>query len=302
MLNSQVDTPAAAEEDTPFVQFWNEVLVPKFIRFKHILVDGLTQHSAAVFPTLPVREGDRVLDVGCGFGDTAIKLAQRVGPTGEVVGIDCCDAFLDHARRDAQKRGVANLRFLRGDAETALPTAEFDFVFARFGTMFFANPVAGLRNMRRALRPGGRMVHIVWRGRADNPWLSMAKDVVLRFLPPPGADAQTCGPGPFSMSDEATVRTMMTVAGYEEIEFRRVDAPVLVGKDVSDAIAFQLAIGPAGEVFREAGALAERKRPEIEAALAEAINRQKIGAEGIVMDSSSWVISAINPQREGETR
>jgi ubiquinone/menaquinone biosynthesis C-methylase UbiE len=289
-------------EDTPFVQFWNEVLAPKFIRFKHILVDGLTQHSAAIFPTLPVREGDRVLDVGCGFGDTAIKLAQRVGPAGTVVGIDCCDAFLDYARRDAEARRLTNLSFIRGDAEVALPIAQFDFVFARFGTMFFANPVAGLRNMRKALRPGGRMVHIVWRDRADNPWLSMAKDVVLRFLPPPGPDAQTCGPGPFSMSDEATVKAMMTVAGYEEIEFRRVDAPVLVGKDVNDAIAFQLAIGPAGEVFREAGALAEQKRDQIEAALAAAINRQKSGTDGIVMNSSSWVISAINPDRQGEAR
>lgn len=282
-------------EDTPFVQFWNEVLAPKFIRFKHVLVDGLTQHSEAIFPTLPVRAGDRILDVGCGFGDTAIKLAKLVGPTGEVVGIDCCDAFLEYARKDAQTRGAANVSFVRGDAEVALPTDQYDFVFARFGTMFFANPVAGLRNMRKALRPGGRMVHIVWRNRVDNPWLSMAKDVVLGFLPPPGPDAQTCGPGPFSMSDESTVRAMMTAAGYDEIQFRRVDAPVFVGKDVSDAIAFQLAIGPAGEVFREAGELAEQKRGQIEAALAEAINRQKIGAQGIVMDSSSWVISATNP-------
>ncbi len=284
-------------EDTPFVQFWNEVLAPKFIRFKHVLVDGLTQHSEAIFPSLPVRQGERVLDVGCGFGDTAIKLAALVGPAGEVVGIDCCDAFLDYARTDVAARGLSNVTFARGDAEIALPTNQYDFAFARFGTMFFANPVAGLRNMRKALRPGGRMAHIVWRDRADNPWLSMAKDVVLRFLPQPGADAQTCGPGPFSMSDESTVAAMMTAAGYDEIEFRRVDAPVLVGADVADAIAFQLAIGPAGEVFREAGEEAEAKRDQIEAALAEAIGRQKIAAEGIVMDSSSWVISATNPDR-----
>jgi ubiquinone/menaquinone biosynthesis C-methylase UbiE len=284
-----------SQEDTAFVRFWNEVLAPKFIRFKHILVDGLSQHSEAIFPILPVRKGDRVLDVGCGFGDTAIKLATLVGPTGEVVGIDCCDAFLDYALKDVEARGIKNVRFIRGDAEIALPTSEYDFVFARFGTMFFANPVAGLRNMRKALKPGGRMVHIVWRNRADNPWLSMAKDVVLRFLPEPGADAQTCGPGPFSMADEATVRSMMTIVGYEQIEFRRVDAPVLVGADLADAIAFQLAIGPAGEVFREAGHEAEEKRDEIEAALAEAIQRQKISADGIVMESSSWVISAINP-------
>lgn len=202
--------------DSEFVQFWNEVLAPKFIRFRHILVDGLTQHSEAIFPTLPVREGDRVLDVGCGFGDTAIRLADMVGPTGEVVGIDCCDAFLNDARRDAEASGLTNLRFIRGDAEIALPAERFDFVFSRFGTMFFANPVAGLRNMRRALRPGGRMVHIVWRDRADNPWLSMAKDVVMQFLPPPGEDARTCGPGPFSMADEATVRAMMKAAGYAQ--------------------------------------------------------------------------------------
>lgn len=285
----------AATTDTAFVQFWNEVLAPKFIRFRHVLVGGLTRHSEAIFPSLPVRQGDRVLDVGCGFGDTAIKLARLVGPEGEVIGIDCCDAFLDMARKDVEAEGLSNIRFLRGDAEVALPENQFDFVFSRFGTMFFANPVAGLRNMRKALRPGGRMVHIVWRKRADNPWLSMAKDIVLQFLPPPGEDARTCGPGPFSMSDEDTVRGMMTSAGYRDIAFRRVDAPVLIGADVADAMAFQLALGPAGEVFREAGQAAEDRRGEIEAALAEAIDRQKTSAEGIVMESSSWVISAVNP-------
>lgn len=294
MFETAVAEPMTME-DTPFVEFWNTVLAAKFIRFRHILVGGLTHHSEAVFPTLPVHAGDRALDVGCGFGDTAIELAHLVGQTGEVVGIDCCDAFLDIARTEVVASGLKNVRFMRGDAEVALPADNFDFVFARFGTMFFANPVAGLRNMRRALRPGGRMVHIVWRNRADNPWLSMARDVVLQFLPPPGEDALTCGPGPFSMANEETVRGMMKAAGYDQIEFRRVDAPVLVGKDVTDAIDFQLAIGPAGEVFREAGREAERKRDQIEAALAKAINAQKISADGIVMDSSSWVISAINP-------
>ena len=286
-----------ATEDTEFVKFWNEVLVPKFIRFKHVLVDGLTQHSEAIFPALPVREGDRVLDVGCGFGDTAIKLARLVGPKGDVVGIDCCDAFLDYARNDAEEKSIANISFQRGDAEIALPVNEYDFVFARFGTMFFTNPVAAMRNMRLALKPGGTMVHIVWRDRVDNPWLSTAKEVVLKFLPPPGEDAQTCGPGPFSMANEEMVRGMMKAAGYEEIEFRRVDAQVLVGNDVQDAIDFQLALGPAGEVFREAGEEGENKRAEIESALSEAINAQRQSAEGIVMDSSSWVISAINPVR-----
>src|SRR5262245_66634375 len=104
-LMSSIATNAdRSVDDTPFVRSWNEVLATKFIRFKHILVDGLTQHSASIFPTLPVERGSRVLDVGCGFGDTAIKLAELVGPARHVVGIDCCDAFLDYARRAAKRR------------------------------------------------------------------------------------------------------------------------------------------------------------------------------------------------------
>lgn len=282
-------------QSAKYVDFWNEILVPKFIKYKHILVDGLTHHSEAIFPSLPVKEGDRVLDIGCGFGDTAIKLAQRVGPKGKVVGLDCCDVFLEYGRKDAARLELTNISFVNGDALLDHFEPEYDFVFSRFGTMFFANPVAGLRNMRKALKPGGIMTHIVWRTRNDNPWLSMAKEVVLEFVPPPGDDALTCGPGPFSMADEPMVRKMMEIAGYSDITFKRVDALVLVGKTVDDAIGFQLAIGPAGEVFREAGAEAEAKRVQIEAALATAINGQKKEAEGIVMDSSSWIITGKNP-------
>jgi ubiquinone/menaquinone biosynthesis C-methylase UbiE len=285
----------ANEQNSEFVDFWNEVLVPKFIKYKHVLVDGLTHHSEAIFPSLPVKEGDRVLDVGCGFGDTAIKLAQRVGPNGQVVGLDCCEAFLDYGRKDVARQGIANVSFMNADALLERFEPEYDFVFSRFGTMFFANPVAGLKNMRSALKPGGTMTHIVWRTPKDNPWLSMAKDVVLQFLPAPGEDGRTCGPGPFSMANEEMVTKMMEIAGYEEIVFTRVDALVLVGRNLEDAIDFQLALGPAGEVFREAGEEAEAKIDEIKAALTAAINAQKKEADGIVMESSSWVISGKNP-------
>ncbi|MGI9401602.1 MAG: class I SAM-dependent methyltransferase [Rhizobiaceae bacterium] len=282
-------------EDTAFVQFWNDILAPKFIRFKHILVDGLSLHSEAIFPNLPINSGDRILDVGCGFGDTAIRLAKIAGPDGQVTGVDCCDAFLSFARNDAAARRIANVRFARCDAEIALPAENLDFVFARFGTMYFSNPVAGLRNMRRSLKPGGHMTHIVWRNPDDNPWYAMARDIAQRHLPQPGEDASTCGPGPFSMSDRETVTQMMKSAGYTNITFKRIDAPVLIGNNIEDAIAFQFAIGPVSEAFREAGEEAEQKRDEIEAELAEAIGKQKVGTSGILMDSSSWAISATNP-------
>jgi ubiquinone/menaquinone biosynthesis C-methylase UbiE len=287
--------PNDLQGDTEFVDFWNDILVPKFIQYKHVLVDGLTHHSEAIFPTLQVREGDKALDIGCGFGDTAIKLAHRVGPGGSVLGLDCCDAFMEYGHKQAAAEGLENITFVNGDALIYPFEPEYDFVFSRFGTMFFSNPVAAFRNMRKALKPGGVVTHIVWRDREDNPWLSMAKDVVLQFLPPPGEDALTCGPGPFSMANQEMVTGMMTSAGFEDIHFERVDAPVLVGRTVEDAIGFQLAIGPAGEVFREAGEEAETKRLEIEAAMADAIGKQKTEADGIVMASSSWVISARNP-------
>jgi ubiquinone/menaquinone biosynthesis C-methylase UbiE len=284
-----------AQPQSEFVQFWNEILVPKFVRFKHVLVGGLTLHSDAIFPKLEVREGDRVVDVGAGFGDTAIMLARRVGPTGHVTAIDCCDAFLEYGRRDAAEEGLENVEFVVGDVQIHPFQPEYDFMFSRFGTQFFENPVAAMKNIRKALKPGGRFTMIVWRRIEDNPWLGAAKAVALKHLPQPGADARTCGPGPFSMADEELVRAQMKAAGFEDIAFERVDAPVRMGDSVEDAIDFQLALGPAGEVYREAGEVAEERHDALVAELREMLEPFE-RADGVYMGSSSWVVSARNPE------
>lgn len=284
----------SVEQENEFVDFWNEILVPKFTRFRHILVGGLTHHSAKILPSLPVGEGDRVIDVGCGFGDTAIEFAERVGVSGAVLGVDCCDAFLQHGRRDDQTAGLNNVTFLEADVQTYPFEPVYDFCFSRFGTQFFENPVAGLKNMRRALKPNGTMTMIVWRSIDDNPWLGEPKQIVMQFLPPPGEDARSCGPGPFSMADQPMVTKQLEIAGYDNIAFERIDAPLMVGNSIEDAIAFQLALGPAGEVYREAGELAEQRHDEIVAALRNKLEKHET-AEGIMMNSSSWTISARNP-------
>ncbi len=282
--------------DTDFVKFWNTVLEPKFTRYRHILQGGLSRHSAAVLPNLPIRPGMSVLDVGCGWGDMSLQVAEVVGPSGRVVGIDCVEAFLQEARKDAAAKGLSNVQFRRGDAEVELPENEFDYVVARFGTMFFTNPVAALRRMRKALKPGGRMTHIVWRRREDNPAWQEAKEITLRYLPPPGADADTCGPGPFSMGNQETAGLMMKSAGYEDVTFARVDEKILVGRTPEECIAFALAIGPGGEVFREAGPeLAEANRPKIERDMRSFFESQERDEKGIWAPTSSWVISARNP-------
>jgi ubiquinone/menaquinone biosynthesis C-methylase UbiE len=243
---------------------------------------------------LQVKKGDKVIDAGCGFGDTAIVLARLVGPSGSVLAVDCCEGFLEYGRRDAQAAGISNLTFLEADVQTYPFEPVHDFCFSRFGTQFFENPVAGLRNMRASLKPGGIMTMVVWRGIKDNPWLGHAKDIVLQFLPPPGENAQTCGPGPFSMADTAVVTKQLEIAGYKDIQFERVDAHVFVGKDLDDATAFQLAIGPAGEVFREAGKLAEQRQDEISRALKSELAKYQ-RPNGVMMESSSWKVTAKNP-------
>jgi SAM-dependent methyltransferase len=217
-----------------------------------------------------------------------------VGPTGEVLGLDCCEAFLDYGRRDAAAEGISNLQFAVADVQTYPFAGDFDFCFSRFGTQFFENPVAALRNMRKSLKPGRAMTMIVWRSIDDNPWLGVPKDIVMQFLPPPGENARTCGPGPFSMADPDVVTKQLEIAGYEGIEFERVDVPLMVGNTPEDAVEFQLALGPAGEIYREAGELAEQRRDQITAALRKELARHE-NAEGIVMDSSSWVVTARNP-------
>jgi SAM-dependent methyltransferase len=211
-----------------------------------------------------------------------------------VLAVDCCNGFLDYGRRDAKAAGVNNVTFLEADVQTYPFQPVHDFCFSRFGTQFFENPVTGLRNMRASLKSGGTMTMVVWRGIKDNPWLGHAKNIVLQFLPPPAENAQTCGPGPFSMADTGAVTKQLEIAGYKDIQFEQVDAQVFVGKDLDDAASFQLAIGPAGEVYREAGKLAEQHHDEIANALKSELAKY-MSSNGVMMDSSSWKVTAKNP-------
>jgi SAM-dependent methyltransferase len=285
----------AAISNDEFTAFWNDVLVAKFERFRNIMLDGLSGHSAAPIRTLEIARGAKALDVGCGWGDTAIELARKVGPTGSVLGLDCCDAFLQKGRADARSAGLANVTFVEADVQTYRFSPEFDLCFSRFGLMFFSNPVAAMRNIRAALRPGGRLVFITWRTIDDNPFLGVPKEVVQKFLPPPGENAASCGPGPFSMANPDIVSAQLRAGGFADAQFTRLDVPVMIGRDVEQAIEFQLALGPAGEIVREAGTLAEERRNEIDSALRDELTRYRQPDGTIVMPSSSWTITARNP-------
>jgi SAM-dependent methyltransferase len=280
-----------ASPNADHIQFWNDVLVAQFVRFRSMFVEAGNAHSDGPLGRAGLKDGMRALDIGCGFGETTLRLAALVGPSGSAVGMDCCEQFLETGRDDARRAGIANVSFELADGQSHAFAPEFDFVFARFGTMFFQNPVAAMRNIGTALAPGGRLLMVVWRPLEDNHWVSFAKEILQSHLPPPPDEAPTCGPGPFSMAEPETVTAILASAGYTDIGLERTDATVCVGPSVDEAMAFQLSIGPAAEIFRDAPEEAERKRDVIEADLRAALDGH-LRADGVWMDSSSWAVSA----------
>jgi len=284
-------------DNTVPIEAWNTVLFEKFCRFRYVLTQGLSGHSDELFRRKPYPEGARVLDVGCGFGDTTQGIAAQVNPGGEAVGVDCAQNFVDSAMREAAQASVKNASFFVADAQTDNLRGPYDHVFSRFGTMFFNLPVLALRNIRRALVPGGELTMIVWRRREDNPWMHEAELRVKEIVPVVSHDETEqvhCGPGPFSMAGPDMVSDMLQGAGYERIAFTRYDTEVCIGRTLDDAIEFAMALGPAGEIIRLAGDEGEKRKGQVVAALRETFSTHQ-RADGIWAGSSTWFVTARNP-------
>jgi len=213
-----------------FIAVWNDILLPKFTRFRAVFVTAANRHSENAMLAHRPRRGARVLDVGCCFGETTIELAKLAGDLGSVIGFDCIQGALAVARSDAHRAKVANVDFICGDAQTHRFEERFDHVFARFGTMFFQSPKAAMRNLRAATAPGGKLVAIVWRSLDDNPWLAIPKQIALRHLPLPPEDGRTCGPGPFSWSNPEVAYAILDGAGWTDVAFEKRDVDMLVGQ------------------------------------------------------------------------
>jgi len=279
------------------VEAWNTVLFDKFVRFKHLLISGLAGHSDELFSRRLYPEGARVLDIGCGFGDSTLRIASAVGPKGQAVGVDCAENFELAAEREAQAAGVRNASFFRADVQVDDLRGPYDHAFARFGTMFFMTPGAAMRNIRKALKPGGVLTQVVWRKREENPWLHDA-ELRVREIVPVVAHEETsevhCGPGPFSMSGPDMVSSMLKAAGFSGVTFERFDTDICIGRNLEDAIAFAMALGPAGEIIRLAGAEGERLKPQVAQALHETLSRYA-REDGVWAPSSTWFVSARNP-------
>ncbi len=286
------------ENNTEAIEAWDGVLFDRFVEFREALVTGLGAHGNRALEFYPPEPGQRALDIGCGFGDTTRQLARLVGPDGEAVGVDASPRFIAASREEAAEEGVENVRYLVADVEQGLPEEAgdgFDRVFARMGTMFFANPVPAMRTIRAAMRPGGLLTMVVWRQKVDNVFMYEAEQITERFLTHPDqTDEPTCGPGPFSMANADTTSGIMVAAGYENVTLTRSDSMMRQGGTIEEALDLVMAIGPAGELIRVNEERGEELRPQIVEALKEDLAKYATPA-GVYAATSTWIVAARNP-------
>jgi SAM-dependent methyltransferase len=285
-----------AAENEEATEAWSGVLFDRFVEYRDLIVRGLADHGDVAMSIHPPAPGDRVLDIGCGFGDTTQRLAELVGPDGEALGVDVSEPFVEASIAEAKEAGARKVSFRAGDVQVMDLEGPYDYVFSRMGIMFFANPVAAMRNVCGAMAPGGRLVGVVWRRKLDNPWVQRAESVVDQYLEEPEeSDEPTCGPGPFSMANADTVTEQLTIAGFERISLQRCDLPIKIGNDLDHAVRFNMALGPAAEVIRLVGEEAEKIRPRLEAEIREALADFDHGPDGVFAPASTWIISAASP-------
>ncbi len=277
------------------VEAWGGVLYDRWVAFRPVVTTAIAPFSEEALRLHPPERGSRVLDIGCGLGDTTLRLGELLGPEGEAVGVDAGERFVETARAEAAAAGSANVSYILGDVQVADLGGPYEYAFSRFGTMFFASPVAALRNVREALVPGGRLCMIVWRRKLDNDWLHRGELVVNQFLEKPEeTDEPTCGPGPFSMANADTTSDILMHSGFEDITLNRWDLAYRMGDDLEQALDLVMALGPAGELIRLAGDEAERVRPQVREALRKSY-ADLAGPDGLSANASVWIVSARAP-------
>ncbi|MCC6640759.1 MAG: class I SAM-dependent methyltransferase [Deltaproteobacteria bacterium] len=274
--------------------YWNEVSGPRWVRVQDVIDRQIAPLGERALAAAQLSPGERVLDVGCGCGQTTLRAAAHVGEAGEVLGIDLSAPMLARARERAREMGVTNVRFEQADAQTASLPQHFDVLFSRFGVMFFDAPEAAFTNLRRALRSGGRLAFVCWQALTRNPWMlvpltAVAPLVPLPAPPPPGA------PGPFGFADAARVTRILEEAGFVDVGVESVEETLLVGPpDVNDAARFLVAMGPAAAALADA-ALTPEKQSQVEQAVRQAIEPY-LTPDGVRMPSASWIVTALSPQ------
>ena len=250
-------------------ELWSQ-LAPTWLENEDQLEEVAGLPGQLAMDRLELLPGQRVVDLGCGSGRTTLELASRVGPGGEVVGVDIAAPMLARGRERAARLGAGNIEFLHADVQVHdLGEARFDAAYSRFGVMFFADPVAAFANVRRALRPGGVLSFVCWQSVFDNEWMLVpgaAVATVTGSLPPMPGPGE---PGPFSLADPDRARAVLDAAGFDSVAVApHADHVVISEERIPEIAVSSIRVGGVREALRDAD---DHTRERALAAIEEAL-------------------------------
>jgi SAM-dependent methyltransferase len=270
--------PANAQQ----VAYWNESAGPTWAELSEPLDRQLAPLGQRAMAELDLGPGRRVLDIGCGAGETTLELAASGA---EALGVDISHVLLDVARRRVRDANLA--RVLEADAQTyPFEPASFDAVFSRFGVMFFADPAAAFANIRRAMKPGGRLAFVCWRTPGENPIMSLPMMAALAHIDSPPAPPEPGAPGPFAFADPARVKAILATAGFRDVAVTPHEADIGPG-DLDTTLGLALKVGPLGALLRENPDKRDAVITAVRAALAP-----HDGPDGVKLGSATWIVTA----------
>jgi SAM-dependent methyltransferase len=280
-----------ADDNAEQIAEWNGVMGRKWAEMQRETDAVVAPFGSAALNQAAPQPGERVIDIGCGCGDTSIEIARLVGERGAVLGVDVSQPMLAVARAQGGQERHANLEFREADASAADLPVNTDLLFSRFGVMFFSQPTAAFGHMRKSLRAGGRCVFVCWRTPRDNAWamapLSAAR-AAMGVTPPP---ADPNAPGPFAFADDARLRSILEGSGFGSIDIRRFDTSLTLGATALEAAERALRIGPASRFVREVGV---EHVPRIRDAIERAFAQLAAPDGRVLVDGSAWIVSTMN--------
>ncbi len=279
---------AAANSDQ--ITYWNATAGETWAALQDRLDSQIQPLGEAAIEALRLKAGERVVDIGCGCGQTSLALAERVGAAGSVLGVDISRPMLAVARRRIAEQSLPQASVIEADAQTHAFEAEaFDAVFSRFGVMFFADPTAAFANMLKGLRRGGRLGFVCWRPFAENPWMAVPLAAAAHHFPDPAPPPDPLAPGPFAFADPARLHAILSDAGFADVTVTAQDKAI-GAPNLDQAVETALKVGPLGALLREHPEKAEMVVSAIRQALAAYAT-----PDGVRLGSATWIVAARRP-------